>query len=413
MTIAIINAHVEPVSGEPFDGSVLISEGRIAAAGTDIDVPEGAEVVDAGGQWLVPGLVEAHGHVGIWEESHGWAGEDTNEGTDHNGARFRAIDGIHPTDEGFRDALSGGVTTVVVKPGSASPIGGQTVAVKTWGRIVDEMVLKNPVSMKSALGENPKRFYGADQKKFPKTRLGVASAIREALTAARNYGARKAEAIRDGKAFEVDLNNEALLLVLDEGMPWCQHCHRVDDIATAIRLQQEFGYNLIINHGTEAHLIADVLAERNLPVVIGPLITARTKQELANRSISNPGRLVNAGVKIAITTDAPVVQINLLNTQASIAMNEGLDRESALKAITLWPAEIMGLADRVGSIEVGKDADVVLWSGDPMVTTSRATSVWIEGRRVYHYDESASEGVTLDPYSTLGTTVAAPGRERR
>lgn len=413
MNIAITNAHVEPVSGEPFDGAVLITDGRIAAAGVDIDIPADAEVIDAGGQWLSPGLVEAHGHVGIMEEGHGWAGEDTNEGTDHNGARFRALDGIHPTDEGFRDALSGGVTTIVVKPGSASPIGGQTVAVKCWGRIVDEMVLKQPVSMKSALGENPKRFHGADQKKFPKTRQGVASAIREAFTAARNYGAKKAEAIRDGKAFDTDLNNEALLLVLDQGMPWCQHCHRVDDIATAIRLQEEFGYKLIINHGTEAHLIADVIAEKGLPVVIGPLFTARTKQELSQRSISNPGRLVAAGVKIAITTDAPVVPINMLNTQASIAVNEGLDRDAALKSITLWAAQIMGLDDRVGSIEVGKDADLVLWSGDPLQTTSRATAVWIDGRRVYHYDDSTSEGITLDPYATLGTTVAEPGRERR
>ena len=413
MEFVITNAHVEPVSGEPFDGSVHISEGRIVGAGPDLRIPDGVEVVDAGGGWLIPGLVEAHGHVGIAEESNGWAGEDTNEGTDPNGARFRALDAIHPTDEGFRDALSGGVTTIVVKPGSASPIGGQTVAIKTWGRIVDEMVVKHPASMKSALGENPKRFYGADQKVFPKTRQGVATAIREAFTAARNYGARKAEAEGSGKAFDIDLNNEALLQVLNGDLPWCQHCHRVDDIATAIRLQEEFGYELIINHGTEAHLIADVLAEKKLPVVIGPLFAARSKQELTHRSVASPGRLVRAGVKIAITTDAPVVPINMLSTQASIAINEGLARDAALKSITLWAAEIMGLAHRVGSIEAGKDADLVLWTGDPLTTTSRATHVWIEGRQVYHYDESLAEGVTLDPYSTLGTTVAEPGRERR
>ncbi|MGA4508630.1 amidohydrolase [Propionibacteriaceae bacterium G1746] len=418
MTIAITNAHVVPVEGDPFDGTVLFADGqstdgRIIALGPDVVIPDGAEVVDVGGAWLTPGLVEAHGHVGISEEFHGWAGEDSNEGTQVNGARFRALDAIHPTDESFRDALSGGVTTVVVKPGSGNPIGGQTVAVKTWGRIIDEMVIKQPASMKSALGENPKRFYGQDQKVFPKTRQGVAAALRDAFTAARNYGARKHEATRDNKAFDIDLTHEALLKVLDEGLPWCQHCHRVDDIATAIRLADEFGYKLIINHGTEAHLIADVLAERGLPVVIGPLLTARLKQELQHRSVASPGRLVRAGVKIAITTDAPVIPINMLNLQAGVAVQEGLEPVAALRSITQWPAEIMGLDERVGSLEVGKDADLVLWTGDPLAATSRALRVWIEGREVYHYDESTSEGITLDPYSTLGTTVAAPGRERR
>ncbi|MGD7733721.1 amidohydrolase [Propionibacteriaceae bacterium G57] len=413
MTTAIINAHVVPVQGDPFDGTVLFTDGRITAFGPDVAIPDDAELVDARGGWVTPGLVEAHGHVGISEESHGWAGEDSNEGTQVNGARFRALDAIHPTDESFRDALAGGVTTVVVKPGSGNPIGGQTVAVKTWGRIVDEMVIKQPASMKSALGENPKRFYGQDQKIFPKTRQGVAAALRDAFTAARNYGAHRAEAVREGKAFDIDLTNEALLQVLDGELPWCQHCHRVDDIATAMRLADEFGYRLIINHGTEAHLIADVIAERNLPVVIGPLLTARTKQELQHRSIANPGRLVRAGVKIAITTDAPVVPINLLNVQASIAVNEGLDPDAALRSITQWPAEIMGLDERVGVIAEGKDADLVLWTVNPLDATSRAMKVWIEGREVYHYDESTSEGITLDPYSTLGSTVAEPGRERR
>ena len=413
MTIAITNATVEPVASQTFTGTVLIEGTTIREFGPEVTIPEDATVVDAQGLWLSPGLVEAHGHVGISEEGHGWAGEDSNEGTEVNGARFRALDAIHPTDESFRDALAGGVTSIVVKPGSGNPIGGQTVAIKSWGRMVDEMVIKQPASIKSALGENPKRFHGAEQNRLPKTRLGVAAVLRDAFTAARDYGARKAEAIRDGKAFEHNLTNEALLLVLDGTVPWCQHTHRIDDIATAIRLADEFGYRLVINHGTEAHLIADYLAERDLPVVIGPLLTSRSKLEVNQRSIANPGRLAAAGVKIAITTDAPVIPINLLNVQAALAIKEGLDRDTAMKSVTLWPAEIMGLDDRVGSIAAGKDADLVLWDRDPMEATARAMRVWSSGREVYHYDVDLAEGITLDPYSTLGSTVAAPEKGRR
>ncbi|WP_203566805.1 amidohydrolase [Aestuariimicrobium ganziense] len=413
MSHAIINAHVVPVVGDPFDGTVVFDEGRITALGADVTVPEGAEVFDAGGQWLLPGFVEAHGHVGIHEEGIAWAGNDTNEGTEVNGARFRALDAIHPSDEGFRDALSGGVTSMVVKPGSANPIGGQTVALKCWGRMVDEMVIKSPCSMKSALGENPKRFHGAEQKRLPSTRQGVAAVLRDAFTKARDYGAKRAEAAREGKPFDHDLTSEALLQVLDGTLPWCQHTHRVDDIATAIRIADEFGYRLVINHGTEAHLLADVLAERNLPVVIGPLMTSRSKWEVNQRSLANPGHLARAGVTIAITTDAPVIPINFLVYQVILAVKDGLDRTVGLESITINPARILGLDERVGSLEVGKDADLVLWSGDPLDIYSRAESVWVDGRRVYDYDHETNEGVTLDAYSTLGTTVAPPQRGRR
>lgn len=410
--IALTNAHIVPVSGDPFDGTIVLDEGKIAALGADVDT-DGAEVIDLQGQWVTPGLVESHGHVGIDEEGHGWAGQDTNEGTDAVGPRFRALDGIHPTDESFRDALSGGVTTIVVKPGSASPIGGQTVALKSWGRMVDEMVIKQPCSIKSALGENPKRFYGQMQQKAPKTRQGVAAVIRQALMKAQDYVAKRDHAEAEGKPFQRDLDMEVLAQVLSGEVPWCQHCHRVDDITTAIRLADEFGYRLIINHGTEAHLIADYLADRNLPVVIGPLLTGRSKQELSQRSMSNPGRLTRAGIKIAITTDAPVVPINYLALQAELAVREGLDPESALKSITLWAAEIMGLDERVGSLEVGKDADVVVWTGDPLQAASRATQVFIDGRRVYHYDDDLHEGITVDPYVELGRTVTPAETARR
>jgi imidazolonepropionase-like amidohydrolase len=233
------------------------------------------------------GFVEAHGHVGVHEEADAWAGNDANERTDPNGARLRALDGINPADEGFRDALSGGVTTVVVKPGSANPIGGQTAAIKTWGRLVDEMVVRAPVSVKSALGENPKRVYG-ENKQLPSTRLGIAAVIRDAFMKAQDYHAKRAEAESDGKPFERDPTSEVLVRVLDGELPWCQHTHRADDIGTAIRLADEFGYRLVVNHATEGFLVADLLAERNIPCIVGPLFTSRSKVELRRRAMATP-----------------------------------------------------------------------------------------------------------------------------
>lgn len=399
VTIAIIGGRVVPVEGDPIEGgTVVLRDGRVSAVGADVEVPDGARVVDASGSWVLPGFVEAHAHMGVHEEAEGWAGDDTNEMTDPNGARMRALDAVNPADEGFRDALSGGVTTAVVKPGSGNPIGGRTVALKCWGRMVDEMLLREPVSVKSALGENPKRVYG-DRKALPSTRQGVAAVIRDAMTKAQDYKARRDRAARDGEPFDRDPSCEVLVRVLDRELPWSQHSHRADDIATALRLAEEFGYRLIVNHGTEAHLIADVIAERGVPVVIGPLFTTRSKVELRGRHLRNPGLLARAGVTIAITTDHPVVPINFLVHQASLAVKEGLDRDEALRALTINPARIMGLDDRVGSLAPGKDADVVIWSGDPLDVFSRALRVFVGGREVYTWDDDASVGVVADPYA--------------
>ncbi|MER6948726.1 amidohydrolase [Nonomuraea sp. NPDC000554] len=396
MNVAIINGQVVPVDGDPIDGgTVLIRDGKIAAVGRDVEVPSGVRVVDAAGRWVLPGFVEAHGHLGVHEESEGWAGQDTNEMTDPNGARLRALDAINPADLGFADALSGGVTTAVIKPGSGNPIGGQTVAVKCWGRTVEEMLVREPVSVKSALGENPKRVYG-DQKKLPSTRQGVAAVIRDALMKAQDYKAKRAAAVAEGKPFDRDGTLEVLVRVLDGELPWCQHTHRADDIATALRLANEFGYRVIINHGTEGHLIADVLAARNIPVIIGPLFTSRSKVELRHRSLRNPGILARAGVELAITTDHPVVPIHFLVHQATLAVKEGLDPEVALRSITVNPARIMGIDDRVGALRPGLDGDVVIWSGDPLDIMSRALQVFVSGREVYTYADG--EGVVSDPY---------------
>jgi imidazolonepropionase-like amidohydrolase len=402
MSIAIKGARVIPVVGDPiYGGTVLLDSGKIVAVGgPDTAVPDGADVIDGTGKWLLPGLIDAHAHVGLAEEAEGWAGRDVNEMTKPVTASVRALDAINPADQGFRDAIGGGVLAVNVNPGSGNPIGGQTAAIKCWGRIVDQMVLREPAGLKSALGENPKRTYG-ERHEMPSTRLGTAAVIREAFVQAANYLARLAAAEDqpppDRKPVDRDLGLEALGRVLRREIPWRQHCHRADDIATAIRLSREFGYQLVIDHGTEAHLVADLIAEQSIPVIIGPLFTSRSKVELRNRSLANPGRLAAAGITIAITTDHPVVPIHFLIHQVSLAVKEGLDRETALQAVTINPARILGVADRIGSLEPGKDADLVIWSGDPLDVTSRAERAYQDGREIYTYDYDRREGVFRSP----------------
>jgi len=387
-TLAIVGGRVVPVAGPPFeDGVVLISDGRIEAVGRDLRVPEAAERVDAAGKVVLPGLVDAHTHLGVHEEAEGWAGQDTNEMTDPVTPHVRALDAINPADLAFADAVAGGVLTVNVNPGSGNPIGGQAAAVRSAGRTVDEMLLRAPSGLKSALGENPKRVYG-DRKQLPSTRLGTAAVIRDALVKARNY-LDKLDRGDDGEPPERDLRWEALGLVLSGEIPWRQHCHRADDIATALRLADEFGYRLVIDHGTEAVLLADRLAERGVPVLIGPLLTSRSKVELRNRSLANPGRLAAAGVELGIITDHPVVPIHLLAVQAALAVREGLDPAAALRAVTLTPARVLGLDDRLGSLEPGKHATLCVWSGDPLDARSRVETAWIEGRQVFGSDPAS------------------------
>jgi imidazolonepropionase-like amidohydrolase len=395
---AIVGGRVVPIEGEPIDGgTVLLRNGKIAAVeGPGFEVPADAEVLDATGKWVLPGFIDAHAHVGAAEESQGWAGQDTNERSEPNTAHVRVVDAINPADQGFRDAIGGGILAVNVNPGSSNPIGGQTAAIKCWGRTVDEMVLRAPAGLKSALGENPKRAYG-QRNETPSTRLGIAAVIRGAFVAAQNYQAKQAAAaakdVSERPVVDRDLKLEALSMVLRREIPWRQHCHRADDIATALRMAREFGYELVIDHGTEAYLLADQIAAASIPVIIGPLFTSRSKVELRNRSIANPGRLAAAGVTIAITTDHPVVPINFLIHQATLAVKEGLDPVTALRAVTITPARIIGAADRIGSLTVGKDADLVIWSGDPLDVMSRAERAFIDGREIYRYDYDRREGV--------------------
>jgi imidazolonepropionase-like amidohydrolase len=376
--LAITNAHVVPIEGDPFDGTVLVRDGKIAEAGPDVVVPPDAETLDAAGQWLLPGFIDAHVHLGMHPEGENGSTSDVNEMTDPIMAAVRAIDAVDPFDIGFDDALAGGVTTVNVNPGSGNPVGGLAVALHTHGRYIEEMVLRSPSGLKSALGENPKRIYG-ERKQTPSTRLGTAMVIRKAFMDARNYMAKA-----DPNA--VDPKLEALAMVLRREIPWRQHCHRADDIATALRLADEFGYELVLDHGTEAHVLGDVLAARGVPVLIGPLFTTKSKVELRGRSLANPGKLARAGVEISIITDHPVIPIHFLVHQCTLAVKEGLDPVTALRSITINPAKVLGLADRIGSIEPGKDADLVLWSGDPLDVMQRALRVFIAGRQVMEYD---------------------------
>lgn len=395
--MAVVGGRVVPIEGEPIDGgTVLIESGRITAVGDgSLAVPAGAQVVDAAGKWVLPGFIEAHGHVGVHEEGEGWAGSDVNEMTEPVTAQVRALDAINPDEEGWRDAVIGGVLAVNVNPGSGNPIGGQTVALKSYGGTVDDRLLRQPSGMKSALGENPKRVYG-DKKQMPSTRLGVAAVIRSAFVDASSYlaklAAEEAKPEAERKVVERDLKLEALGRVLRREIPWRQHVHRADDIATALRIAEEFGYELVIDHGTEAHLVADKLAARGVPVIIGPLFTSRSKVELRNRSLRNPGLLAEAGVTIAITTDHPVVPINFLVHQATLAVKEGLDRETALRSLTINPARIVGVADRLGSLTPGKDADLCIWSGDPLDVMQRVERAFIDGREVYTFDYAAGVG---------------------
>ncbi|WP_019147092.1 amidohydrolase [Timonella senegalensis] len=390
--IAITGGRVVPVTSEPIEGGVVLIEGgKITAVGAagDVTVPEGAEIIDATGKWVTPGVVEAHGHIGIDEEANGPAGDDTNEMTQPTTPGVRALDAINIDDEGFRDALAGGVTAAVIKPGSGNVIGGRTCAIKTWGgRTIDEQVIKAEVSVKAALGENPKRVYGGKDK-MPSTRLGVAYVMRTAFVKAQNYAAKRAAAEEKGEPFERDLELETLAAVLDGTLVWDQHTHRHDDIATAIRLSEEFGYKLVVNHGTEGGKLRDVLVEKDIPVIYGPILTSRSKVELRDRGINNFVEMANAGVKLAITTDHPVVPIDRLVLQGILCVREGAEHQTVLEALTINPAEMLGLDDRIGSLEVGKDADVVVWSGDLLESQERAEKVLIDGKLVYSWDNAA------------------------
>ena len=388
--LGIKNAKIYTMAGPVIEnGSILIEDGKIKEIGENIDFEDDIEIIDAGGHMVTPGLVDPHSHLGIGEEGIGWEGEDYNEMSDPVTPHMRAIDGIHPHDKGFLSARQGGVTSVVTGPGSANAIGGTFVAMKTYGDRVDDMVIKNPVAMKAAFGENIKRVYGKEQSKAPVTRMGIAALIREALFKAKDYMEKK----ESGENPAFDMKSEALIPVLKKEIPLKAHAHRADDIFTAIRIAKEFDLKMTLDHATEGHLIADYIAEEGYDCICGPLMSNASKYELKNRSYVGPGVLHSKGVKVAIMTDNSVIPTPELPLNAGRAMRSGLPEEEALKAITINAAEITGIGDRVGSLEEGKDADIVIWSMNPIKDVEcEALYTIIDGEVVYDSERDEKFG---------------------
>lgn len=380
--LLIKNGYVKTMAGADIPGgNILIDNfGKIAAIGQELEIPEGTQVIDAGGKLVTPGCVDAHCHIGLHNEAMGWEGMDYNEIVDPVTPQMRAIDSINPMDESFALALQGGVTTACTGPGSANVVGGTFVAIKLYGKRVDKMIVKNPIAMKCAFGENPKRCYGHQAKRAPMTRMGTAAVLRELLFKTQRYLADK----EAGKNPAFDMKLEAMIPVIKGELPLKAHAHRADDILTSIRIAKEFGVKLTLDHCTDGSLIADELAEEGYPAFVGPSLGSKSKIELINKSFTTPSELTKAGVKVSIITDAPVIPLQYLPMCAALAANSGLDKEDAWKAITINPAESIGIADRVGSLEVGKDADIVIWTANPMTTVGAESCVTIvDGKVAY------------------------------
>ena len=379
--LLIQNAHIKTMAGEELpNGCLLIEDGKIAAVAPVIAAPAGAQVIDAQGRLLTPGCVEAHCHIGLDNQAMRWEGMDYNEIVDPLTPQLRAIDSINPQDESFGLALRGGVTTACTGPGSANVVGGTFAILKLAGKRVDKMVLRSPAAMKCAFGENPKCCYGQGKKQSPMTRMAVAGLLRELLMRTIRYRDDKAA----GKNPPLDMKLEAMLPVVNGEIPIKCHAHRADDILTAVRIAREFDLKLTLDHCTDGEIIADELAEEGCPVFVGPSLGSKSKVELRNKSFTTPGVLYRAGLTVSIITDAPVIPLQYLPLAAGLAAAAGLPMDEAWRAITINPAQSLGIADRVGSLEPGKDADLVLWTADPLTTIGgEAYMTIVNGKIVY------------------------------
>lgn len=374
-------------SAAPEMADVLIDCGKIVRTGKNITLQGGqAEIIDARGCWVMPGIIEAHCHMGITEEKKGMEGDDCNEDVDPVTPHLRAIDAINCMDAAFDDAVRAGITSAMIGPGSSNVVGGQFAFLKTRGRCIDDIVVKAPAAMKVAFGENPKVNFG-QKGQSPKTRMAIAGMLRKELFEAKQYYEKQRQAAQKGEAFQLDFKKEAWIPVLKKEIPLKAHVHRVDDIFTAIRIAREFDLLLTLDHCSEGHLVAKEIKDSGFPAIVGPDLTSRNKIEVQNVAFKTAGILEKEGVLLSITTDHPVSLIQSLPICVGLAVKEGLSMDEALRALTINAARICGVADRVGSIEPGKDADIAIFSGNPMevFTTTRYTI--IDGNIVYKFGQ--------------------------
>lgn len=379
----IKNAKILSMAGKDYEcGDILVDNGKIKKIGENIKAS--CDTYDAKGMWVLPGFIDAHCHVGMWEDKIGEEGDDGNEATQPITPEMRAIDAVNPEDPAFFEALSHGITSVCTGPGSANVIGGQFLAMKTYGRRIDDMIIKEPLAVKAALGENPKRIY-SEQDTSPSTRMATAAEFRKAMIDAQDYKSKIdiADVDDDTKEPERDLGKEILVDLLEGKIYLKVHCHRADDICTAIRLCKEFNIKYTLEHCTDGYRIIDILKKENCQAILGPLLSTRSKIELKDLSFKAPKVFSDAGVKFAMMTDHPVIPLYLLPVCAALSVREGLNEMEALKSISIYAAEIAGIDSRVGSLEVGKDADIAIFDGDPLDYRTKTVKVFVDGDIVY------------------------------
>lgn len=384
---AIVGAEIHPVEGPALKcGTILWEDGKIEALGQEIELPRDTGIIDGRGLVVTPGLIDAHTHIGIQEEIYEYEGDDLNEaGESALTPEMRAIDGINPYDAAFKDALSGGVTTVMIAPGSANVIGGSICVLKTAGPDLDEMVIDPEAGVKAAFGENPKRVY-SDLKKMPGTRMGIAALLRQALVDAQDYEMKKEKDAEEGEVFERDLGMELLVRLLNREIPLRAHAHRSDDIYTAIRIAREFDLKLVLEHGTEAAKLIPALQKEQIPVVVGPSFANRCKVEMENIGWHTVKQLTDAGILVSLITDHSCTPIQYLSLCAAMTVRYGLTWEQALETITINPARILGLEERLGSLAPGKDADFAVFDGDPFHYRSHCVMTFVNGKLVWQRD---------------------------
>lgn len=387
----IVGGTVKTMAGEDIpEGCIHVVNGKIAEIGRRDEIavhPAAYErVLEIKDGLIMPGIIEAHCHMGITEEKKGMEGDDCNETVNPITPWLRAIDAINTMDAAFDDAVRAGITSAMIGPGSSNVVGGQFAFLKTKGRRIEDLLVKAPAAMKVAFGENPKVNYSG-QGKSPSTRMAIAGMLREELTRATEYARKKKDAVEKGEYFEQDFQLECWLPVLDRKIPLKAHVHRVDDIFTAIRIAKEFNLRMTLDHCSEGHLIAEELAAEGFPAIVGPDLASRSKIEVQNMAFKTVGILNKAGVMTAVTTDHPVSLIASLPLCAGLAVKAGLPLEEGYRAITIYAARICGVADRVGSLEVGKDADIAVFTGNPMEIFTETLYTIIDGEIVYEAGE--------------------------